>query len=165
MSHLILCCSYSTSLITLLFLVCQIPVSRGTDSDEDDIDKYFLQNQKQSMTNLIIDDDADDEISDLTVTVDKPEKHVTAMESYMTFRVNTQVQIRSMLYFCLRNRNMYAYCCCFCLLYASCLQLHDNVLYFCRHQDQNLLVLIFSKEGVSMISCGCGSVWSFLILR
>lgn len=67
---------------------------RSRESDDDDIDKYFPQNQKTSMSNLVIDDDSEDDSKDLSVTVDSPEKHVTAMESYVTFRVNTTVCVR-----------------------------------------------------------------------
>ena len=69
-------------------------VHRSGESDDEDIDKYFLPNQKHSMTNLVLDEDTDEDCKDLVVTVDNPEKHVTAMESYMTFRVNTQVLLQ-----------------------------------------------------------------------
>ena len=39
----------------------------------------------------VIEHDVDDENKDLFVVVDNPEKHTTAMESYITFRVNTKV--------------------------------------------------------------------------
>ena len=55
---------------------------------EEDIDKYFLQNQKSSMANLALDDDLEDDSKDLFVVVDNPEKH----ESYITYRVVTKVK-------------------------------------------------------------------------
>ncbi|KAI0229395.1 Sorting nexin-30 [Lamellibrachia satsuma] len=39
---------------------------------------------------LTLDDDTEKEVNDLAVVVDNPEKHVTAMESYITFRVVTK---------------------------------------------------------------------------
>ena len=36
---------------------------------------------------------ASDEVRDLFVTVDNPEKHVTTMESFVTFQVNTKVDV------------------------------------------------------------------------
>ena len=44
------------------------------------------------MANLALEDGLEDDTRDLFVTVDNPEKHVTAMESYITFRVNTKVR-------------------------------------------------------------------------
>ena len=64
-------------------------LNRELESD-DDIEKYFLQNQQTSMSNLVLSEEFDEE-TDLTVSVDSPEKHVTAMESYVTFRVCTNV--------------------------------------------------------------------------
>ena len=44
------------------------------------------------MSNLMLSEDFDED-SDLSISVDSPEKHVTAMESYVTFRVCTKVHI------------------------------------------------------------------------
>ena len=54
---------------------------------EEDIDKFFMENQRSSMANLALDDDLEDDSRDLFVVVDNPEKH----ESYITYRVVTKV--------------------------------------------------------------------------
>jgi len=46
---------------------------------------------KAAVAKLTLDDDIEKEVNDLSVIVDNPEKHVTAMESYITFRVITKV--------------------------------------------------------------------------
>ena len=46
---------------------------------------------------LTLDDDTEKEVNDLAVVVDNPEKHVTAMESYITFRVVTKVTTPTVL--------------------------------------------------------------------
>ncbi|KAK2177710.1 hypothetical protein NP493_583g02019 [Ridgeia piscesae] len=45
---------------------------------------------KAAVAKLTLDDDIEKEVNDLSVIVDNPEKHVTAMESYITFRVITK---------------------------------------------------------------------------
>ena len=51
----------------------------------------LAQNRQQMMKLKLEDDDIDNETRDLFVIVDNPEKHVTTLESYMTFRVTTKV--------------------------------------------------------------------------
>lgn len=43
------------------------------------------------LNRLQLDDDLDGETRDLFVTVDDPKKHVSAMETYITYRVSTKV--------------------------------------------------------------------------
>ena len=43
---------------------------------------------------MTIEDETVKEVNDLAVVVDNPEKHVTAMESYITFRVVTKVMLK-----------------------------------------------------------------------
>lgn len=43
------------------------------------------------LNRLQLDDELDGETRDLFVTVDDPKKHVSAMETYITYRVGTKV--------------------------------------------------------------------------
>ena len=52
-----------------------------------------LPSKPANSVTTIIETDKDDENKDLFVVVDNPEKHTTAMESYITFRVNTKVSV------------------------------------------------------------------------
>ena len=44
------------------------------------------------LNRLQLDDDLDGETRDLFVTVDDPKKHVSTMETYITYRVSTKVR-------------------------------------------------------------------------
>lgn len=49
------------------------------------------------LNRLQLDDDLDGETRDLFVTVDDPKKHVSAMETYITYRVSTKVSGSSLM--------------------------------------------------------------------
>ena len=57
-----------------------------------ELDAVLAATRHQMLKVRLSEDDLDNETRDLFVVVDNPEKHVTTLESYMTFRVTTKVR-------------------------------------------------------------------------
>ena len=72
----------------MLIYTLQINLNRAESLE---IDQAFAETSSR-LAAMALEDDLDAETKDLFVVVDNPEKHVTAMESYITFRVKTKVQ-------------------------------------------------------------------------
>ncbi len=78
--------------LTRLNLLPQITPIKSSELDA------VLAENKRELSRLTLggssyggDEDLEGETRDLFVTIDNPEKHTTAMESYMTFRITTKV--------------------------------------------------------------------------